>query len=66
MEGDIGLISVASKFGWLVTGPKKLSGTVAAAYTVTNLVSDGNETAQPRVNDDHALNSALKRFWDLQ
>ena len=64
--GYIGAIAVASKFGWLLTGPVKLSGTVPAVYTVANLVIDGDGSAQPRINYNHALNDALKRFWDLE
>ena len=65
IKGDDGPTAVASKFGWLLTGPVKLSGAVPA-HAVTNLVIDGNGTTRPPLNDNYVLNESLKRFWDLE
>ena len=41
IKGDTGPTAVASKFGWLLTGPVKLRGAVPT-YTAANLVINGN------------------------
>ena len=65
IEGDTGPIAVASKFGWLLTGPVKLRGAVPT-YTAANLVINVSGATQLPGDDNHALTDALRKFWDLE
>ena len=65
IKGDTGPTAVASKFGWLLTGPVKLHGAVPT-YTAANLVINGNGATQLPGDNNHALTYALRKFWDLE
>ena len=65
IKGDTGPTAVASKFGWLLTGPVKLRGGVPT-YTAANLVINGNGAMQLPGDNNHALTDVLRKFWDLE